>query len=112
MSLLNIVGNVVGGFSDDHQIGRHRLESFRVCRELFERRVSYERLNFGDGIKDIWIRCCQILDDIHGLGEDPVAETRLQTPRRPKVDPAAEEILETALELHEPEQPDGSVKLH
>jgi hypothetical protein len=42
MSILNVVGNVIGSFADDDQIGRHRFERFRVRFELFERRACAE----------------------------------------------------------------------
>ena len=45
------------------------------------------------------------------FGQDPVADARLQAPGRAKVDAAAKQVLEMALEFHEAEQPEGSVEL-
>jgi hypothetical protein len=77
---------------------------------LFERGACAEGLDVRDGIEDVFDPALPVLLD-HGLGQDPVADARLQALRRAKVDPTSKQILEVALELHESEQPDGSVEL-
>jgi hypothetical protein len=57
------------------------------------------------------IRRRHFLDDTYGLGQDSIANARLETLRRAEIDPATKQTLQVTLEFQEPEQSDRSVEL-
>ena len=96
---------MVRGLADDHQIGGHGLERLRVPFELFLRRTSYARLDFDNGVENVFDPVPQSVDDMHRLGRVPIAQARLQAVRLPRsTAPAVAALVGDAISQRKREQ--------